>query len=170
MELYLKQIWQFRDAPLPAQKSLIDYDISTSCIFVVEKFRAIRSLLTSKNPSFWAAGKHKRFSALILTSSLFISFSLGEFDTHITATEFQKRSWPHWHIMLRLNLPWDIENINQQDSNIADIIEFFDSYISTDSTKTTYSHVQLHGCRPRCFTGRNKKTCRYGFPKIPFSK
>lgn len=95
---------------------------------------------------------------------------LGEFDIHITATEFQKRSWPHWHIMLRLNLPWNIENIEEGDSNIPAILEFFDNHISTDSTATAFPEVQRHDCRPRCFNGKNKKLCRYGFPQIPFSR
>lgn len=57
MRQYLQQIWKFRDAQPPTQASMVNYDVSTSCIFLVEKFRSIRSLLTSKNPGIWSVGK-----------------------------------------------------------------------------------------------------------------
>lgn len=57
LEKYVEQVWEFRDAPKPADQSLVNYDVASSCNFIYQKFKAIKALLTSKKPNFWSPGK-----------------------------------------------------------------------------------------------------------------
>lgn len=52
---YLEKIWLFRDAPRPVSGHLTDYDVAFTCSFVIQKFRAVRSIFTRKG--FWSAGE-----------------------------------------------------------------------------------------------------------------
>lgn len=89
----------------------------------------------------------------------------------ITKTEFQKRGWPHWHMLIFLRLPWDINTLCPDSPYLNELLEFWDHHISTDHTQTTYHHVQTHSHVPeRCFSKKRKSICKYGFPKFPFSK
>lgn len=54
---YLEKIWNFRHAIKPDHQTLVNYDVSASCNFIHQKFKAIKALLTSKKPSLWSPGK-----------------------------------------------------------------------------------------------------------------
>lgn len=99
-------------------------------------------------------------------------WSRGIFDFIITSTEFQKRGWPHWHMLLFLNLPWKLDDLTVNHAAIPDVIRFFENHISTDPEKTTNPRVQTHHhYSGRCFKGgKRKNICKYGFPKFPMSE
>lgn len=147
---YLEKIWMFRDAPRPTSVPLQEYDVAGSSLFVAQKFRAIRGLFRCNDPVFWQS---------------------GTFDYMVTSTEFQKRSWPHWHMVVRLNLPWNLEELYHGHPDVPAVLEFLSHHITTDSSLTDCPEVQRHSCRHgRCLNKKYKNICKYGFPRFPCSE
>lgn len=98
-------------------------------------------------------------------------WSRGTCEAIITCTEFQKRGWAHWHILVFLDLPWELDKLHPDHEDLPEVLNFFDQHVVTDKTKTLNHQVQYHHhTRDRCFPGRSKNVCKYGFPRFPFSK
>lgn len=76
---YLEKVWNFRAMEPNANQEIQDYDVNFTTQFICHKFRAIRSLVSCKNPPFWDEGK---------------------FYLVVISTEFQLRGLPHWHMLV----------------------------------------------------------------------
>lgn len=142
---YLKKVWQFKDVGVPDGVPVYEYDVNFILQFILQKFRAIRLLFTAENPSFWGVGK---------------------FDLCVTSTEFQLRGLPHWHLLVWLDMPWSLRDLNRSSPLIWELLKYYDDHISTDASVLDRS-FQTHTHVPkRCFK-KNRRRCRFDFPRIP---
>lgn len=116
---------------------------------IAQKFRAIRALLTSAKPSFWGN---------------------VEFDLILVSTEFQLRGLPHWHMLIWLKLPWDRKDLTQNCPQLPALLQFYDTYMSTDANLLHEASKQVHTCKIGRCTKEHGKQCRFGYPKIPLDK
>lgn len=142
LHLYLDEIWKFRDAPRPQQR-LFDVDTNFVTQFVIRKFQALRQIMTSLR--FW--GK-----------KVVLSF---------TRTEFQLRGMPHWHLLVWLDVPWDTTKFSETSPELPEVIRFFDSFVCSDTSLLEYPAKQKHPCVKGQCDRRNRKDCKYGYPRYP---